>query len=186
MVRQLSTFAAAQLLQVDPGSVANWIDRGMLKAHRTPGGHRRIIETDLVVFLREHRMPVPPELASVETRILVVGGTKSVTGKIGRALEGSGRDCEVIEASDAFSAGAIVATFRPDVIILDLPTHGVEACEMCRQIKSSPQTRHVAILVVMDVPSVEAVQRIIECGAAGCLPKPLDISLLLGKVSGLC
>ena len=186
MVKQLSTFAVGQLLQVDPGSVANWIDQGMLKAHRTPGGHRRVVETDLVAFLRDHGMPVPPELGSTEAKILVVGSVKSVTEKTSRALKEAERDYEVIEASDAFSAGMVVATLRPDVIILDLPMAGLDGCEMCRRIKSSPETRHAAILVAMDTLSPEAEQRIIGCGGAACLSKPLDISALLGKVAELC
>lgn len=186
MVRQLSTFAVAQLLQVDPGSVANWIDRGMLKAHRTPGGHRRVVETDLVAFLRDHGMPVPPELAFTGARILLVGNTKSVIGKVSRALKGAERDYEVIGANDAFSAGMIVATLRPDVIIFDLPMKGFDACQMCRRIKSSPETKHVSILVAMDTPLPEVERRILRCGAEACLSKPLDISALLGKISELC
>ena len=57
--RNLSTFAVASLLEVDPGSVVNWVDEGMLKAHRTPGGHRRVAREDLLAFLREHKMPIP-------------------------------------------------------------------------------------------------------------------------------
>ena len=62
MAKNLSTFAIAEMLHVDPGSVANWIDQGLLKAHRTPGGHRRVASEDLVMFLREHKMPIPAEL----------------------------------------------------------------------------------------------------------------------------
>ena len=65
MAKTLSTFAIAKMLYVDPGSVANWIDRGMLVAHRTPGGHRRVATEDLVTFLRDHKMPIPGELNPV-------------------------------------------------------------------------------------------------------------------------
>jgi hypothetical protein len=65
MANNLSTFAIAEMLHVDPGSVANWIDQDLLKAHRTPGGHRRVAIEDLVQFLRKHKMPVPPELDTV-------------------------------------------------------------------------------------------------------------------------
>ena len=37
VAKNLSTFAIAEMLHVDPGSVANWIDQKLLKAYRTPG-----------------------------------------------------------------------------------------------------------------------------------------------------
>ena len=69
MNRNYSTFSIAKLLQVDPGSIANWIDQGLLKAHRTPGGHRRVGEADLRTFLASQQMPVPED----ETRFCCRG-----------------------------------------------------------------------------------------------------------------
>jgi hypothetical protein len=62
----LGTQRVAQLCQVTPATVAHWIDQGHLKGHRTPTGHRRVALEDLVVFLRDHGMPVPPEFETAE------------------------------------------------------------------------------------------------------------------------
>ena len=48
--RSLTTFAVAKELSVVGKTVSNWIDRGYLKAYRTPGGHRRIWPKDLAEF----------------------------------------------------------------------------------------------------------------------------------------
>jgi excisionase family DNA binding protein len=37
-----TTHDISRLLQVDPSTVSKWIDRGILLAFRTPGGHRRV------------------------------------------------------------------------------------------------------------------------------------------------
>src|SRR5512143_3415322 len=64
MARFYTTFEAARLLGVSLPTVVNWIKARRLKAHRTPGGHRRIAAEDLASFMLRHGMPVPPELTS--------------------------------------------------------------------------------------------------------------------------
>ena len=53
MGQSLSTFKIAHLLHVNPSSVANWVDQGLLLAHRTPGGHRRFRESEVRSMLAQ-------------------------------------------------------------------------------------------------------------------------------------
>ena len=182
MAKNLSTFAIAQMLHVDPGSVANWIDQDLLKAYRTPGGHRRVATEDLLIFLREHKMPIPPELDTVPNRILIVDDEASVTGLIARAIRSVLPECEVVEAHDGFRAGTMIATLRPDVVILDLRMPGMDGYEVCRLIKSQATTCHAEVLAMTAFPSPESDQKIRECGARVCLSKPLNIDSLLKEV----
>lgn len=182
MAKNLSTFAIAQMLQVDPGSVANWIDQDMLKAHRTPGGHRRVAAEDLMAFLRKHKMPIPSALGAIRTRVLVVDDEPGITQMIARALRTKLPDCEVAEAHDGFSAGTLVATLRPDVVILDLRMPGMDGYEVCSLIKSRETTRHAEVLAMTAYPSPDSEKTILERGARVCLTKPLDMELLLREV----
>ena len=182
MAKTLSTFAIAKMLYVDPGSVANWIDQGMLPAHRTPGGHRRVVSEDLVLFLREHKMPIPEELATTPTRILVVDDEAPVAQMIARAIRAAHPEYEVIEANDGFRAGTMIASQQPDMVILDLRMPGMDGYEVCSLIKSQDSTKHVEILAMTAYHSPENESRIIECGARVCLSKPLDIDKLLEEV----
>jgi CheY-like chemotaxis protein len=170
------------MLHVDPGSVANWIDQGLLKAHRTPGGHRRVVIDHLIEFLREHKMPVPPELGSTPIRILVVDDEEAVAKLIARAIRTQYPDYEVVEANDGFRAGATIATLRPDVVILDLRMPGMDGYEVCRMIKSQEATRHAEVIAMTAYPSSESEKRIKECGARVCLAKPLDLDQLMKEV----
>ena len=182
MAKNLSTFAIAQMLHVDPGSVANWIDRGLLKAHRTPGGHRRVEAEDLVRFLRDHKMPVPEELAAAPKRILIVDDEPPITQLIARAIKASHPECEVMEAHDGFRAGTRIATLKPDVVILDLRMPGMDGYDVCRLIKSQDATRHAEVLAMTAYPSEENITRIKECGARVCMIKPLDMDQLIKEV----
>ena len=180
--RHLSTFDVAAMLDVDPGSVANWIDSGLLRAHRTPGGHRRVAADDLLEFLREHNMPIPPELEARPVRVVVVDDEPAVTEMIARAIRSEHPDYEVAEAHDGFKAGSIIATLKPDVVILDLRMPGMDGFEVCKSIKSEQATRHSTVIAVTAYDSEENTRRIMDCGAAACLPKPLDLSELLRRV----
>lgn len=180
--KMLSTFVIARMLHVDPGSVANWIDQDLLKAHRTPGGHRRVAHGDLLNFLREHAMPIPKGLRSDLTRILVVDDEPALTQAIGRTIRLAHPDYEVLEANDAFAAGMIAATVNPDVVILDLQMPGIDGYEVCRRIKSQDGTRHAAVVAMTARSSPDTEERIKRCGAAACLSKPPDMNALLREI----
>jgi CheY-like chemotaxis protein len=182
MAKALSTFAIAEMLHVDPGSVANWIDRGLLNAYRTPGGHRRVGTEDLVSFLREHRMPVPAQLQHGPVRVLVVDDEPGVTQLIARAIRSAHPDYEVVEAHDGFQAGTLVATLKPDCVLVDLRMPGIDGYEVCRMIKSQPETRHAQVIAMTAYPSPDSEERVLACGARACLDKPLDIDALLDFV----
>lgn len=182
MTKTYSTFAIAEMLHVDPGSVANWIDQNLLKAHRTPGKHRRVASQDLVTFLRQHNMPIPAELDVHPGRVLVVDDEPAVAQLIGRTVREAYPDLEVVEAYDGFNAGTMIATTKPDMVILDLRMPGMDGYEVCRIIKSNPETAHAYIVAVTAYPSPENEKRITDCGAKACLSKPLDMDALLKHV----
>ena len=47
----LTTTSAARMAGVGASSIKRWADDGKLRTVRTPGGHRRLIRSDLVAFL---------------------------------------------------------------------------------------------------------------------------------------
>jgi excisionase family DNA binding protein len=182
MKKNLSTFAIAQMLHVDPGSVANWADRGMLKAYRTPGGHRRISREDLAEFCRAHNMPIPKDLTPDPVRILVVDDNPTITKLIAQAIKARHPDYDVIEAHDGFNSGTIIATMRPKVVILDLRMPGMDGVEVCRLIKSQESDKPAEVLAMTAYPSDGSVARVLDMGARVCLSKPLDMDLMLKEI----
>lgn len=182
MTKNLSTFAIAKMLHVDPGSVANWIDQDLLKAHRTPGGHRRVMREDLIDFLHRHKMPIPSEMVDGPIRILIVDDEAGVAGMIAKNIQLTHPDYEVIEAHDGFRAGTIVATMHPDVVLLDLRMPGMDGYEVCQEIRNQEGSRQTEIIAMTAYPSPESKARIQQCGARTCLSKPLDTALLLREL----
>lgn len=69
-MRNLTTGECATYCQVASRTVQKWLDTGLLKGFTIPGSkHRRVPQENLVVFMKEHGIPVPDELQVVECAI---------------------------------------------------------------------------------------------------------------------
>lgn len=56
----------AALFNVDPKTVARWGSSGQLSSIRTPGGHRRFREDEVMAVLNEYSQEAHPRTASAE------------------------------------------------------------------------------------------------------------------------
>jgi excisionase family DNA binding protein len=182
-----TTFEAAKLCHVSPLSIINWVNAGRLPAFRTPGGHRRIRREDLVLFMRDNGLPLPEELKHVSTkrRVLIVDDEGSIREVLAEHLSTRRRSYEVLTASDGFEAGRLVATFRPDVVLLDLRMPGLDGFHVCRAIKADRHTSSAVVIAMTGYYSPETETRILECGAVRCFAKPVDPSTLSGFIDAV-
>lgn len=175
-----TTFETAKLCHVSPLSIINWVNAGRLPAFRTPGGHRRIRREDLIRFMRENGIPLPRDLrdGSGRPRVLVVDDEASIREVLSEHLTGREKPYEVLTAADGFEAGRLVATFRPDVVLLDLRMPGLDGFQICRTIKADPDTSTTVVIAMTGFYSSETEARILECGAVRCFAKPVEPSTL--------
>ncbi len=71
--KALGTHDIARICHVSPPAVISWLEDGKMPSFTTGGGHRRVWDQDLVAFMKQHNMTIPPELLSEnKLRILVV------------------------------------------------------------------------------------------------------------------
>ena len=182
-----TTFETARLCQVSPLSIINWVNAGRLAAFRTPGGHRRIRREDLVRFMQENGIPIPDELkdGSGRPRILVVDDDEGIRDTVAEFLTTRAKPYEVLTARDGFEAGRLVATFRPNVVLLDLRMPGIDGFQVCRAIKADPASSTTSVIAMTGYHTAETEQKILECGAIRCLAKPVEPEQLAGLIDGL-
>lgn len=182
-----TTFEAAKLCHVSPLSIINWVNAGRLPAFRTPGGHRRIRREDLVSFMRDSGIPLPDKLkqAAGRRRVLVVDDESSIREALAEHLSGCPGAYEVFTAADGFEAGRLVATIRPDVVLLDLRMPGIDGFQICRTIKADPDTSKTVVIAMTGYHSTETEARILECGAVRCFAKPVEPSVLSSFVDSV-
>jgi len=173
-----TTFEAARLLGVSLPTVVNWIKGRRLKAHRTPGGHRRISREELAAFMLRHGMPVPGELsgAAPERRKALV------VAEQGPAREGSARQLAaagyaVEQVSPGFAAGAASARFEPDVLVMHADGPAGE-----ESIRAARRDRDLAAVPVVTLGQPERTAELQGAGCAATLTAPLRSGALAEAV----
>jgi excisionase family DNA binding protein len=174
-----TTHDISRLLQVDPSTVSKWIDRGILMAFRTPGGHRRVRSADLRTFLITHQMPVPEELGSSTVRLLVVDDERQVLDAIKRAFKPYANQVELQTTTSGVEALLLVSEQKPHGMLIDLNMPDIDGIEVCRRIRARKQMEGVRLITMTSAHSPEVVESSKQAGAVACLPKPLDVQQVL-------
>lgn len=169
-----TTHDISRLLQVDPSTVSKWIDRGILMAFRTPGGHRRVRSSDLRSFLIAHQMPVPEELGSPVVRLLVVDDEKAVLDSVKRTFKPFASQIELTTTTSGVEALLLVSEQKPHGMLIDLNMPDIDGLEVCRRIRARKQLESVRLITMTGRHSQDTIDASLKAGAIACLPKPVD------------
>ena len=179
MHRFYTTYEAAHLLGVSLPTVVNWIKGRRLKAHRTPGGHRRIAREELAAFMARHGMPLPPELeGAVEKgrRAIVVGSAGGLReGLVREVLRGG---FAVQQCDAGFAAGVAASRFQPDVVVL--LAAAADGGETLAGLRADPE---LAAIPVVAIGPAEWAVRLRSAGAALVLSPPFGDGALVAAAS---
>jgi putative two-component system response regulator len=92
---------------------------------------------------------------------------------------------EVRDVHDGVAALAECASFRPDLILLDIMMPGVDGFEVCRRIKATPETRLTPVVLITGLSDTEDRIQGINAGADDFLSKPIDFNELLARTRSL-
>jgi excisionase family DNA binding protein len=184
-MRLLTSHEVATLVQVSPSSVLKWIDQGKLRAFRTPGGHRRVASDELLGFLRAHHLPVPRELEEQRVRLLVIDDEPKYLRSLGALLQRADSRVEVELAENALDGLLKVGLMRPEAVLLDSYMPGMDGLDVCKRLKASEETSHIAVLAMSGRPSAELEKKFLDAGAAGFIPKPIQAGVVLSKLEEL-
>ena len=174
-----TTHEAAGVLGVSLPTVVNWIKARRLKAHRTPGGHRRIAREDLALFMLRHGMPLPEELAGAapeRPKALVVGEPGPMREGLARQLAQGGYAVE--QASDGFAAGAAAARFQPDLVVVSAGSSN--GGEVLPGLRADRELREVPVVAV---GRADWAGELTEAGCSAVLARPLADGALV-KAAG--
>ena len=111
-------------------------------------------------------------------RILVVDYEPDTIEMIIEALHEDSDVYEFASASTGYEVGVQVVTFKPDLIVLGMVMAETDGCEVCKKIKSEPETGHIKVVGLIGSGEDETIEELLRCGADDCLIKPLQIEEL--------
>jgi excisionase family DNA binding protein len=168
----------AELLGVSPITVRHWANQGWIPAQRTAGRHRRFHRADVDRFARERGLSDPGETTGLQ-RLLVVEDDRQLAAYLEEVLRDFAGRVDVRLAFDGFEAGRQVVSWLPDIVLLDLMLPGVDGFEVCRSLRSTPETAAARVVAMTGFHTDENVRRALQAGSECCLAKPFRRAALL-------
>lgn len=116
-------------------------------------------------------------------RILIIEDDRDINELIRYNLEREGFD--VISLYDGSQAFDVVATRKPDLVLLDLMLPEIDGLEICRQIKEDPQTKKTPIIMITAKGTEADIVIGLSLGADDYLPKPFSPTVLLARIKAV-
>jgi two-component system response regulator VicR len=180
----LTTGQAARLCGVHFRTVLRWIDRGLLHAYQLPGarGDHRVPVHELRRFMAENGIPDPWRQPAMTRRVLIADDEPNMAHAIERVLRKAGFETRV--ASSGFEAGAMLYTFKPGLMTLDLRMPGQDGIDVLQFLQRTPLPDPLKILVV-SADTDARLQEARHLGADAILRKPFSKEDLLAAVERL-
>jgi two-component system, OmpR family, alkaline phosphatase synthesis response regulator PhoP len=97
----------------------------------------------------------------------------------------AGVDCDMAIAVDGRDTLDKVASFKPDLILLDIMMPKLSGFEVCKQLKGSPATRGIMVLMVTALNELGDIERAVNAGTDDFLSKPVNKLELLKRVENM-
>jgi two-component system, cell cycle response regulator DivK len=107
----------------------------------------------------------------VETILIVDDNPSNL--KLARVLlanEGHG----VRTAANAEEVLALLDTFTPELILMDIQLPGMDGLALTRKLKADPRTRHITIVAMTAYAMKGDAERVLAAGCQGYIAKPID------------
>jgi len=114
-------------------------------------------------------------------RILVVDDDRAVRESLRRSLAFNGYSVDL--AQDGLEALDLIATDRPDALVLDVMMPRLDGLEVCRRLRSTGDDLPILVLTARDSVSERVAG--LDAGADDYLPKPFALEELLARMRAL-
>lgn len=113
-------------------------------------------------------------------KILVVDDEKSIRELVSATLEGA--NYKIYEAADGEEALNLAREEKPDLVLLDVAMPEMDGFEVCKALKSHPETNSIYIIMLTGHIQEEYKQKGNEAGANDYFTKPFSPLALIKKI----
>lgn len=118
-----------------------------------------------------------------ESTVLIVDDNQQNLELLVAYLDSLG--CKVCTATDGIQALEVIAAEKPNLILLDIMMPRMSGFEVCRKLRSEPQTRDIPVIMVTALNELSDIERGVECGTDDFISKPVNRLELVTRVKSL-
>lgn len=113
-----------------------------------------------------------------EQKVLIVDDTPENISIISSALSNNKR----IAATNGHKAIELAQQQKPDLILLDIVMPGMDGFEVCRILKSQPETNHIPIIFITAESETDSIVKGFDVGGIDYVTKPINVRELQARV----
>lgn len=168
----LSTIEVASMLGMAVRSVQLMVDKGLLQAWRTPGGHRRIDSRSVQRWLAKRDSQLDgrftaagalearaasttrPRTMNAEAadeqrpRLLLIEDSSHFQSLVSLVVHKHLPQAELHIADDGIAGLALAGKLEPDLLLVDIVLPGIDGATLITSLRSHPQFSHSQLVVV--------------------------------------
>ena len=183
--KTFTTFEAARLCGVFHTTVINWVNKGKLQARVTPGGHRRIPLSELVVFMKKYEMPIPADIEDAQKQILILDDELMMTRIFEKGFIKHKDRYTAQVANNPVDALVIIGKKLPHLLVVDLLMPIMDGFQVCRILKSNPATKAMKIVAISGKRLSASQQDFLLKNCDKFLQKPFEMNDLVDAIDKL-
>ena len=91
-------------------------------------------------------------------------------------------NCVIESSVNARQCMLQIASFRPDLVLMDIQMPDVDGLELTRRLKADPRTRHIVVVAFTAYAMMGDEGKLLAAGCDGYIAKPIDIVTFAQKV----
>jgi len=118
-------------------------------------------------------------MQTAKASILIVDDTQKNIHLLSDSLKAH---FQILAANNGFKALEIARKLQPDLILLDIMMPEMDGYEVCKQLKSAPQTADIPVIFLTALCSTEEEYKGLLLGAADYISKPFNQQVLLTRI----
>lgn len=204
----LSLGKIAKLCNVSRTTAYRWVDNGQLKAYALPSGHFRVRPDDLSEFCAAYQIPDPfvgnpsdqadepvggllagpgSQPSPPPLKVLIADDHPDMVDVLERVVQRYVEHAEIHVARNGVETCMMVATLRPDILLLDIMMPAMDGFQVLRELLNHDELDQGAVVVVS---AYDPFDRVLALEARheqvkACYRKPVSIEELGGTLRAL-
>lgn len=189
--QQYSSFQIGKMLNVSRQAVNQWIDKGYIQSYRTPGGHRRVNQQDLIDFLRERNIPLPDSLRQnsngpkphAQHHVMVmVHYDEDYLTLTRNAIISRRSNIQVSTFNNAIDLLMAIGVNMPDLLVMNLDMPFNYGLELIRRLRNNRLSENMPIMVLVREENPLVLNQLRELAIRSIQPRDQAFNMLADQI----